>query len=174
MENQNSISLNNETTYGRHGDVAKNFYYGRVHQKDNLGKSFSFMVTNHLEEGKKYKFRYVCKCKAGFLNIVESHYDKTPESFISGTYGFVDNVQVWKEADEPTEHHKGLWINVLTTKGKRFNSIDKSFLLHLKVGNVHNAWKKMVDYDLWNKMESKSHADYAYKMNNVATEEVAA
>jgi len=165
MKNQNSINVNNETTYGRHGDISKNFNYGRVSQKDNLGKQFNFTVTNHLEEGKKYKFRYIAKCKAGFQNISQ---------FIGSTYGFLENVQVWKEADNPTEHHKGIWLNVLTTKGKRFYSIEKSFLLNLKVGNIHNAWKKMVDYDLWNRMESKSHADYAYQMNNVATEEVAA
>jgi len=174
MKNQNSINVNNETTYGRHGDISKNFNYGRVSQKDNLGKQFNFTVTNHLEEGKKYKFRYIAKCKAGFQNISETNYDQTPEQFIGSTYGFLENVQVWKEADEPTEHHKGIWLNVLTTKGKRFYSIEKSFLLNLKVGNIHNAWKKMVDYDLWKRMESKSHADYAYKMNNVATEEVAA
>ena len=174
MKNQNAISENNETTYGRHGDISKKFYYGRVNQKDNLGKSFSFSVTNHLEEGKKYKFRFACKCKAGFLNITETHYDQTPEQFIGSTYGFVENVQVWIDADEPTDYHKGLWVNVLSTKGKRFYSIDKSFLLHLRVGNIHNAWKKMVDFDLWKRMESQTHADYAYRMNNVVAEEVAA
>ena len=30
------------------------------------------------------------------------------------------------------------------------------------------------DYDLWNRMGSKTHADYAYRMNNVVTEEVTA
>jgi len=88
------------------------------------------MVTNHLEEGKKYKFRFTAKCKAGFLNISETNYDQTPEQFIGSTYGFLENVQVWKESDEPTEHHKGVWLNVLTTKGKRFYSIEKSFLLN--------------------------------------------
>ena len=39
---------------------------------------------------------------------------------------------------------------------------------------MHNAWKKMVDFDLWKSMNTKTHADYPYKMNNVATEEVAA
>jgi len=113
MKNQNSINVNNETTYGRHGDISKNFNYGRVSQKDNLGKQFNFTVTNHLEEGKKYKFRYIAKCKAGFQNISETNYDETPEQFIGSTYGFLENVQVWKEADNPTEHHKGIWLNVL-------------------------------------------------------------
>ena len=174
MANQNSIALNNETTHGSHGDTSKNFYYGRVNQNDNLGKRFNFMVTNHLDEDKKYKFRFTSKCKAGFLNISETRYDETPKQFIQNTYGFLDNVQVWKESDNPTEKYKGLWLNVLTTKGKRFYSIDKSFLLNLKVGNIHNAWKKMVDFDLWKSMNTKTHADYTYQMNKVATEEVVA
>ncbi len=173
MKNRNAICVNNEldTTPDQ---VSKKFYYGRVHQLDNLGKRLSFMVTNHLEEGKEYKFRYACKCKAGFLNINETNYPQTPEQFIGSTYGFVENVQVWIDAEEPTDHYKGLWVNVLSTKGKKFYSIDKSFLLHLKVGNIHNAWKKMVDFILWERMEAKTHADYAYTMNNVVTEEVAA
>jgi hypothetical protein len=90
------------------------------------------MVTNHMEEDKKYKFRYITKCRAGFLNINETNYDQTPKEFIGSTYNFLENVQVWKEADEPTERHKGIWLNVLTTKGKKFYSIDKNFLLNLR------------------------------------------
>ena len=52
MKNRNAICVNNEldTTPDQ---VSKKFYYGRVHQLDNLGKRLSFMVTNHLEEGKE-------------------------------------------------------------------------------------------------------------------------
>ena len=171
MNNLNVIRLNNSTN---DNSVDKKFYYGRVFQKDNTGKRFDFMVTNHMEEGKKYKFRYTSKCKAGFVTICETNYETTPEQFIGSTYGFLENVQVWIESENPTDTHKGIWLNVLTTKGKKFYSIDKNFLLNLKVGNIHNAWKKMVDFDLWKRMEFKTHADYAYKMNNVATEEVAA
>ena len=174
MKNQNAICVNNETTDGRHEDASKKFNYGSVHQKDNLGNYFNFSITNHLKEDKKYKFRYTVKCKAGFLIISETRYDQTPKEFIEGTYGFLENVQVWSEAENSTEDYKGIWLNVLTTKGKRFYSIDKNFLLNLTVSNMHNAWKKMVDYDLWNRMGTKTHADYAYRMNNVVTEEVAA
>jgi len=161
MDNQNAIRRNSEE---------RGFDYGKVSQCDNTGKYFEFSVTNHLEEDKKYKFRYTAKCKAGFLNISETRYDETPKQFIQNTYGFLENVQVWKEF----ENGEGLWLNVLCTKGKRFYSIDKNFLLNLTVSNMHNAWKKMVDYNLWKRMGTKTHADYAYKMNNVATEEVAA
>lgn len=161
MNNQNAIRRNSED---------RGFGYGKVSQYDNTGKYFEFSVTNHLDENKKYKFRYTAKCKAGFLNISETRYDETPKQFIQNTYGFLENVQVWKEF----ENGEGLWLNVLCTKGKRFYSIDKNFLLNLTVSNMHNAWKKMVDYNLWKRMGTKTHADYAYKMNNVATEEVAA
>ena len=161
MNNQNAIRRNSED---------RGFGYGKVFQCDNTGKYFEFSVTNHLDENKKYKFRYTAKCKAGFLNISETRYDETPKQFIQNTYGFLENVQVWKAF----ENGEGLWLNVLCTKGKRFYSIDKSFLLNLTVSNMHNAWKKMVDYDLWKRMGTKTHADYPYKMNNVATEEVAA
>lgn len=165
MNNQNAIRRNSEDN---------GFGYGKVSQCDNTGKYFEFSVTNHLVENKKYKFRYTAKCKAGFLNISETRYDQTPKEFIQQTYGFLENVQVWKEFENPTEDYKGIWLNVLCTKGKKFYSIDKCFLLNLTVSNMHHAWKKMVDYNLWKRMGTKTHADYPYKMNNVATEEVAA
>jgi predicted small integral membrane protein len=134
-------------------------FFGSVTQKDNKGKYLKFTVSNHLEEGVEYKFRYTCKCRAGFLNI--NNQTATPEQFISSTYAFLDNVQVLKKFDDGTEH----WFNVLTTKGGKFHSIDKAFLNHLKVTHMHNAWKKMVDYDLWKNMNTKTHASYAYKIN---------
>ena len=173
MNNLNAIRKNESST-SNHSEVENKFYYGKVSQNDNTGKYFEFTVSNHLDENKKYKFRYTTKCKAGFLIISETRYDQTPKQFIEQTYGFLENVQVWIDSENPTENHKGLWLNVLTTKGKRFYSIDKNFLLNLTVGNMHHAWKKMVDYNLWKRMGTKTHADYPYKMNNVATEEVAA
>jgi len=173
MNNLNAIRKNESST-GNHSEVDNKFYYGKVSQNDNTGKYFEFTVSNHLDENKKYKFRYTTKCKAGFLIISETRYDQTPKQFIEQTYGFLENVQVWIDSENPTENHKGLWLNVLTTKGKRFYSIDKNFLLNLTVSNMHHAWKKMVDYNLWKRMGTKTHADYPYKMNNVATEEVAA
>ena len=33
-------------------------FFGSVTQKDNKGKYLKFTVSNHLEEGVEYKFRY--------------------------------------------------------------------------------------------------------------------
>ena len=135
-------------------------FAGQFEQEDNKGKRIAFSISNHLVEGKTYKFRYVSKCKAGFLNIFQT--ETTPENFIQGTYGFCDNVQFLREFEDGSE---SLWMNVLTTKGGKFHSIDLTFLMNLKVSNMHNAWKKMVDYKLWKRMNSSSHASFAYKMN---------
>ena len=152
-------------------EISNQFSYGKVTQSDNTGKPLKFTVTHHLEADKKYKFRYTAKCRAGFLTISETNYDQTPEAFIGSNYAFLENVQVWIDAVNPSDNYKGLWVNVLTTKGKKFYSIDKHFLLNLTVGNMHNAWKKMVDYDLWKKMGTKTHADYPYKMNTTIAKE---
>jgi hypothetical protein len=147
-------------------EVTKSFGYGYVVQKDNKGKSFRFSVSNHLDPNKKYKFRYVAKCRAGFLTIVDTNYDMTIKELMYRFGGFVENIQVWKEY----ENGKGNWIGVLSTKGKKFYSVDKSILECLTVGHMYHCWKKMVDYDLWKRMNTKSHASLAYVYNEDVTE----
>lgn len=136
------------------------FWYGKVYQQDNKGKGFEFGVSNHLELGVKYKWRTVGKCRAGFVTIFDRE-DQTPEQmswyFAKGT----QNVQVYKEFP----NGKGLWLNVLTFKGGRFDSVDKSILESLTVGNMWNAFPKMVDFKLWELTNAKSHASTAYKFN---------
>ena len=136
------------------------FWYGKVYQQDNKGKGFEFNVSNHLELGVKYNWRTVGKCRAGFVTIFDRE-DQTPEQmswyFAKGT----QNVQVYKEFP----NGKGIWLNVLTFKGGRFDSVDKSILESLTVGNMWNAFPKMVDFKLWELTNAKSHASTAYKFN---------
>ena len=136
------------------------FWYGKVYQQDKTGKGFEFNVSNHLELGVKYNWRTVGKCRAGFVTIFDRE-DQTPEQmswyFAKGT----QNVQVYKEFP----NGKGLWLNVLTFKGGRFDSVDKSILESLTVGNMHSAFPKMVDFNLWKLTNATSHASTAYKFN---------
>ena len=136
------------------------FWYGAVYQLDKTGKPFTFNVSNHLELGVKYNWRTVGKCRAGFVTIFDRE-DQTVEQmsyyFAKGT----QNVQVYKEFP----NGKGLWLNVLTLKGGRFDSVDKSILESLTVGVIHEAFSKNVDYNLWKLTNAKSHASTAYKSN---------
>ena len=142
------------------GDSDTEFWYGKVYQQDNKGKGFEFNVSNHLELGVKYNWRTVGKCRAGFVTIFDRE-DQTPEQmsyyFAKGT----QNVQVYKEFP----NGKGLWLNVLTLKGGRFDSVDKSILESLTVGVIHEAFSKNVDFNLWKLTNAKSHASTAYKFN---------
>jgi hypothetical protein len=135
------------------GDSDTEFWYGKVYQQDKTGKGFEFNVSNHLELGVKYNWRTVGKCRAGFVTIFDRE-DQTPEQmsyyFAKGT----QNVQVYKEFP----NGKGLWLNVLTLKGGRFDSVDKSILESLTVGVIHEAFSKNVDYNLWKLTNAKSHA----------------
>jgi len=140
------------------------FWYGKVYQQDNKGKGFEFNVSNHLELGVKYKWRTVGKCRAGFVTIFDRE-DQTPEQmayyFAKGT----QNVQVWKGYTKENGTKGGIWLNVLTFKGGRFDSVDKSILESLTVGVIHEAFPKNVDYNLWKLTNAKSHASTAYKFN---------
>ena len=157
--------MNNVITVNE-GVMAGDVFYGNFRQNDNTGKLVKVMVSNHCKPDKKYKFRYVLKCKAGFLHIVEQDAMQTAKEFIQSTVKFLDNVQVYIEGENGT----GNWHNVLATKGKKFYSIDKEFLLNLKVRHIHSAWKKMVDYNLWDRMNAKNWDCYAYRVNEAQEE----
>tara|TARA_A100001037_G_scaffold303765_1_gene338622 strand:- start:319 stop:810 length:492 start_codon:yes stop_codon:yes gene_type:complete len=144
---------------------AANFWYGKVGQYTRDNKYVEFTVSNHLDPNKEYNFRQVAKARAGFVTIFE-HNNLKPTALPYYMGKSTQNIQVWLDAENPTEDHKGLWVNVLTKKGTAFHSIDKSILESLDIGTMHEAFPKMVDYDLWNKLNAKSHADKAYKYNN--------
>jgi len=127
MENQNSIKKNNETIYGRHDESAKRFYYGKVIQKDNTGKRLEFSVSNHLEEDKKYKFRYTAKCRAGFLNINETNYDQTPKEFINEILSETGPLEIYDSVSEHGHLFDIFQENYLDSKGVDILKASNSF-----------------------------------------------
>jgi hypothetical protein len=158
--------------YGKHSGKFGGFGYGTVTQKDRNGKKISFGVLNILEFDKKYKFRYVAKCKAGYLQMYDAPWPMTPAEFISENRCFLENVQYYCEYTNGAGKKVSSWISILVTKGGKFHSIDKEFLLYLKVHHVHQAWKKMADFDLWDRMFANSQMDYAYKPNGYKQDEI--
>jgi hypothetical protein len=141
-------------------ELGSEHWYGEVHQQDKTGKYFSFNVSNLLEPGKKYNWRTVGKCQAGFLTIFERD-EMTPEDMSYYFSKDTKSVQAYKEF----ENGKGLWVDVMSFKGGRFYSIDKSILENLNVNTMHSAFPKMVDYNLWKRVDAKNHSHLAYKPN---------
>jgi len=119
-------------------------------------KTIEINVSNHLTPGTNYEFHTAYKCKAGFINMADSH--TTPEDIITGwKKGSLIAIQV------KNEH--GTWRNVFTTKAGKWHSIDKVFLEILTVANIHNSFPDMADYKLWESIKATSWADKAFVQN---------
>ena len=70
--------------------------------------------------------------------------------------GFV-NIQVKSEG--------GLWMNVYTTKGGKWYSIDKGFLEVMTVGDMRQSFPDMCDMNIWFQFGAKTWADKAFTQN---------
>ena len=117
------------------------------------GKSLDVSVSNHLKDtDKEYEFRIAGKCKAGFINI---HDTKGTVDVIRG-YGknSLVNIQVKNEY--------GQWMNVYTTKGGKWYSIDLGFLKVITVGTMRESFPDMCDMNLWTLVGAKTWADKAF------------
>ena len=141
------------------GTMSSDVFYGTFNTIVK-GKPSSIMVTNHLKENKEYEFRIAAKCKAGFINI--SDWKTTPKEAISG---FTKNCLVNIQVKLTYENGRELWMNVFTTKGGKWYSIDKGFLDVLTVGDMRQSFPDMCDMELWGRMGAKTWADKAFVQN---------
>ena len=70
-----------------------------------------------------------------------------------------------KRLNRKYENGKEYWFHVLTTKGGKWYSIDKAILERLTVGDMHQAFSKMIDWSIWKKLNTKTWASMAFVMN---------
>jgi hypothetical protein len=125
------------------------------------GKRISVIVSNHLKDvNKEYEFRVAAKCKAGFINI--SDWKHKPHHLIANwsKNGLV-NIQV----KMTYENGYTTWLNVFTTKGGKWHSIDLGFLEVLTVGDMRTSFPDMCDMNLWELVGAKTWADKAFTQN---------
>jgi hypothetical protein len=138
------------------GVMAGDVFYGsfKTRIKD---KVIDVMVSNHLKDvNAEYEFRIAGKCRAGFINIHDTK--GTPRSVIAGyKKNTLVNIQVKTES--------GHWMNVLTIKGGKWNSIDKGFLEVLTVGDMRTSFPEMCDMQIWERMGAKTWADKSFTQN---------
>jgi hypothetical protein len=121
------------------------------------GKTYDVHVCNHLKDtDKTYEFRIAGKCRAGFINIHDTK--GTPQSVIAGyKKNTLVNIQV------KNEH--GNWMNVFTTKGGKWHTIDLGFLQDMTVGTMRCSFPDMCDMNLWEMVGAKTWADKAFTQN---------
>jgi hypothetical protein len=124
-------------------------------------KRIRVTVSNHLKDtNKEYEFRIANKCQAGFINIHDSK--GTPSDVMSGwSKNSLVNIQVKHTWDNGRE----IWLNVFTTKGGKWYSIDRGFLEVMTVGTMRQSFPDMCDMKLWELVNSKTWADKAFVQN---------
>ncbi len=138
------------------GTLAGDVFYGSF-DTNIKGNRISVMVSNHLKDiNKEYEFRIAGKCQAGFISI---HDTKGTPSRIIGGYkkNSLVNIQVKNEF--------GNWMNVYTTKGGKWYSIDLGFLKTMTVGVMRGSFPDMCDMNLWEMVGAKTWADKAFSKN---------
>jgi hypothetical protein len=137
------------------GNLGGDVFYGSI---DINGNSVS--VCNHLkDENEVYKFRMTAKARAGFQTITD--FEGTVKELPMALSKHTTVVEVARKYDNGKEY----WFHVLTTKGGKWHSIDKNILEKLTVGDMHSAFSKMVDWNMWKKLNTKTWASMAFVMN---------
>ena len=150
MTTTNTLIKVTEGTLG--GDV----FYGSF-DTTVKNKRVSIMVSNHIkDENKEYEFRIAGKCQAGFINIYDTK--GTAYDIMRGySKNSLVNIQMKNEF--------GQWMNVYTTKGGKWYSIDKGFLEVLTVGTMRQSFPDMCDMNIWSRFGAKTWADKAFSQN---------
>ena len=141
-----AVKINTNDTY------TSDVFYGsfRTYVK---GKSLDVSVSNHLKDTEKeYEFRIAGKCKAGFINIHDRQ--DTVELIRNYHKNTLVNIQAKNEY--------GQWMNVFTTKGGKWHSIDLGFLKVITVGTMRESFPEMCDMNLWELVGAKTWADKAF------------
>ena len=138
------------------GTLAGDVFYGSF-DTTVKGKRTSVMVSNHLkDENQEYEFRIANKCQAGFINIHDSK-DIVSEVIRGYSKNSLVNIQAKNEF--------GHWMNVYTTKGGKWHSIDLGFLKVITVGTMRESFPNMCDMKLWEMVGAKTWADKAFSQN---------
>ena len=145
--------MNNPLITVNTGPMSGDVFYGSIRIN---GQSVN--VSNLCEVGTEYEFRYTAKAKAGF-------------PVIGDTYCTVEALSYYLSKNTTVVQVKRLiggnpyWFNILTTKGGKWHSIDKNLLESLQVGDMHGAFPKMIDWNIWKAMNTKFHSCMAFVNN---------
>jgi hypothetical protein len=113
------------------------------------------------------KFRFVSKCRAGFMTVSDSRdfdnprFMANPESLLNQyKKGALYTIQFQPEGTD-------IWLTVFARTGKKTNLIDESILVNLTVGTINSFWynSDLYSQHQYGAVNSKTWADYAYQMN---------
>ena len=145
--------MNNPLIVLNQNTLAGNVFYGSI----NINGTH-INVSNLTELGIEYRFRYTAKARAGFPVIGDAECT-------------IDNLRYYLSKNttvvemEKMIGGKPYWFHILTTKGGKWNSIEKNLLESLTVGDMHGAFPKMIDWNIWKAMNTKFHSCKSFVNN---------
>ena len=145
--------MNNPLIILNENSLKSDVFYGSI----NINGTH-ITVSNLAELGKEYRFRYTTKARAGFPVIGDAECT-------------IDNLRYYLSKNttvvemEKMIGGKPYWFHILTTKGGKWNSIEKNLLESLTVGDMHGAFPKMIDWNIWKKMNTKFHSCKSFVNN---------
>jgi hypothetical protein len=157
MTTTTTTTIDNKIIKLTEGTLKSDVFYGSFETKIK-GKNITVLVHNHIKSSKGvYEFRIASKCKAGFISIHDYKGTSLKDVIAGYKKNALVNIQI--------QNQYGTWVNVYTTKGNKWCSIDKAFLEVLTVGDMRESFPDMCDMELWGKMGAKTWADKAFTQN---------
>ena len=145
--------MNNPLIVLNQNTLAGNVFYGTI-----AINGTTITVSNLTELGVTSKFRYTTKARAGFPVIGDA------ECKIEDLRYYMSKNTTVVEMEKMIGG-KPYWFHILTTKGGKWCSIDKNLLESLTVGDMHGAFPKMIDWNIWKRMNTKFHSCKAFVNN---------
>lgn len=139
---------------------------------ENLVNTLDIHTVNQLASERKGKFRFITKCRAGFMTIVEArdtdneYYLAHPEALLTAyKKGALQTIEFQPEGSQN-------YFTVFAKKGNRVVIIDKLILAHLTVGTINQYW---INTNLYSQSQyaavgAKTWADRAFVPYMIPTE----
>lgn len=136
----------------------------------NLVNTIGIRTNKALSTSSVGKFRFIIKCRAGFLTIVDARtednarYMQNPETLLSAfTKGSLQTIEFCPEGYD-------IFLTVFARVGKKIVTIDETLLKDLTVGTINQY---LLNSDLYSQEQyaavgAQTWADKAYVDNRIA------
>jgi hypothetical protein len=131
---------------------------------ENLVNIGGVNTVNILADYPKGKFRFVTKCRAGFMTISDAreydndHFIAHPESIIANfTKGSLQTAEFCPDGGD-------YYLTIFARKGNKIVIIDKTILGHLTVGTINQLFPNtnLYNQEQYNAVGARTWADRAY------------
>jgi hypothetical protein len=130
----------------------------------NLVNTTSINTVNYLKDYSTGKFRFIAKCRAGFMTVSDArefdnaHYIQYPESLLTAyKKGAIQTIEFCPDGGE-------YYLTVFAKKGNKIVLIDETILANLTVGTINQLWSNtnLYNQSQYTAVNAKTWADLAY------------